>query len=71
MADWISVGEAAELSHYHPYYIRELIRKGKLAAVKKGNAWWVDRDFLTSFLQEAVLSHTNDKRHGPRKTKSI
>lgn len=39
---------AAELSGYHPEYIRRLPRQGKIGAEKKGRDWWIDRDALHS-----------------------
>lgn len=67
--DWITTGEAAELSGYHIYYLRELIRAGKIAAVKKGYAWWVDRRSLLIFIKTAMKSE--DKRRGGRRHSPI
>jgi len=64
MADWITTAEAAELSGYHPDHLRELIRDGQIAAVKKGNAWWVDSKSLLTYLKAAQKSE--DKRRGPK-----
>ncbi len=64
MVEWVTVKEAAALSHYHPEHIRELIREGQIAAEKKGNAWWVDRKSLLTFLKGAKQSP--DRRWGPR-----
>ena len=65
MADWITTTEAAELSGYHPDHLRELIRDGQIAAVKKGNAWWVDRKALVAYLKAAQKAE--DKRRGPKR----
>ena len=46
--DWITTREAAEISGYHVNYIRRLIRRGKIAAEKKGSMWWVDGDSLNN-----------------------
>lgn len=64
MTDWITTTEAAELSGYHPVYLRELIRKGEIAALKKGNAWWVDHKALLLYLKAATKSE--DRRKGPK-----
>lgn len=64
MTDWITTTEAAEMSGYHPVYLRELIRKGEIAALKKGNAWWVDRKALLFYLKAAAKSE--DRRKGPK-----
>lgn len=60
---WITTIEAAELSGYHPERIRELIRESKIAASKKGNAWWVDSNSLNAYLRAAAKS--KDKRRRP------
>lgn len=66
-SDWITTTEAAELSGYHPEYIRHLIREGKIKAELKGTMFWVDRKAFDSFLQKARKSKTTDKRFGPRR----
>ncbi len=65
MTDWITPQEAGELSGYNTEYIRWLIRKGKIAATKKGYSWWVDHDSFLAYLKAAKKSE--DKRHGPKK----
>lgn len=64
---WLSTDEAAELSGYHPERIRELIRAGAIAATKKGNSWWVDRQSLLDYLKAAAKS--SDQRRGPKAKK--
>ena len=66
MVDWITTTEAAAISGYHPYYLRELIRKGKVNAEKKGNSWWVKRQSLLEYLDSANKAKGQDKRHGPK-----
>lgn len=63
--DWLTTQEAAELSGYHPEYLRDLIRIGAIAATKKGNSWWVDRKSLVAYIKEAEKS--KDRRRGPKK----
>lgn len=63
MADWITTDEAAEISGYHINYLRQLIRKNKIAAEKKGRDWWVDKDSLRDYMNEA--QDAGDRRHGP------
>ena len=65
--DWISTTEAAELSGYHPEYIRQLVRQGKIQAEQKSFRFWIDRDSLLHFLQETKKATRKDKRYGPRK----
>jgi len=62
--EWLTTQEACQLTKYHPVYLRDLIRKKKIAAVKKGNAWWVNRKALLTYVREAGKSE--DKRRGPK-----
>lgn len=64
MTEWITTQEAAELSGYHIEYVRELIRKQRIDAEKKGNSWWVKKASIFTLLEEA--SQANDKRNGPK-----
>lgn len=52
MPEWVSVKEAAQLSGYHPEYLRELIRTGKIAGERKGPMYWIDRASLQAYLDE-------------------
>lgn len=51
MPEWITVEEAADLSHYNPDYLRRLARMGRLGAAKKGRDWWIDRDALQAYVE--------------------
>jgi hypothetical protein len=64
MADWISVEEAAQNTGYSIEQVRRLIRGGLVQAQKKGAMWWVDRQSLDIYVQEAKISE--DKRKGPK-----
>lgn len=61
---WLTVEEGVLLSGYHPDHLRRLIRAGDVVALKKGNAWWVQRDSLEAYLDAARQS--DDKRRGPK-----
>jgi excisionase family DNA binding protein len=61
---WVTVSEAAKLSGYHVERIRELIRDGKILAIKKGNSWWVDSESVLIYVKN--MRKTKDKRFGPR-----
>lgn len=65
--DWITTKQASELSGYHPIYLRELIRTGKIAAQKWGRDWQVSRKNLLAYMREAEKS--SDKRRGAREKK--
>jgi excisionase family DNA binding protein len=62
--DWISVSDAAELSGYHPHYLRELVRNGKIEARKFGPLWQVSRASLMVYLNDA--DESKDGRRGPK-----
>jgi excisionase family DNA binding protein len=62
--DWITTREAVELSGYHPYHLRRLIRAGTIRAKKFGNVWQVNRQSLLDYIEEAQSSM--DKRKGPK-----
>lgn len=63
-SEWITTREAAKLSGYHPVYLRELIRDGRIRGQKFGIVWQVNRQSLLAYLQEAEKS--TDKRRGPK-----
>lgn len=62
--EWITTREAAELSGYHPEYLRELIREKRVRGRKFGIVWQVDKQSLLSYLQTGQQSA--DKRRGPK-----
>lgn len=62
---WMTVAEAAEWSGYHPHYLRELIRRDKIDAVKKGGSWWVSRQSVVAYLEMA--RSTGNESYGPRR----
>ncbi len=64
MADWITTNEAAELSGYSPYHLRELIANGKIKAQKFGILWQVSRASLLAYMRQA--EKMGEKR-GPKK----
>lgn len=62
--EWITTRQAAELTGYHPEYLRELIRNGHIHAQKFGTIWQVDKQSLLNYLQANTIS--DDKRRGPQ-----
>lgn len=63
MADWITTAEAAQLSGYSTYHIRDLIRYGKVQAQKFGTVWQVDRRSLLAYVKTAGEL---GKKRGPK-----
>lgn len=63
LPEWITTKEAAEISGYHPEYIRRLAKAGKIGAEKKGRDWWIDRDKLREYL--ALVEALGSKKFSP------
>lgn len=66
MPEWITTGEAAQVSGYDVQYVRELARAGKIGAEKKGRDWWIDRDKLKEYLD--AMEALGPKKFDPRGT---
>ena len=48
---WLTVNEAAEISGYHPEYVRQLIRDGKVIAKKFSIVWMVSKESLLEYVK--------------------
>jgi excisionase family DNA binding protein len=70
MADkeWLTVPEAVKLTGFHPYYLRELLREGKVNGRKFGTVWQVDKESLVTYKRQGERSE--DKRRGPKRETS-
>lgn len=66
---WLSVSEAAEISGYHPEYIRRLIRDGEIQARKFSIVWQVRRESLNTYIKDAQSKQ--DKRFTPKSKKQV
>ena len=56
MPEWLTIEETSEHTGFHPEYIRDLARKGKIGAEKRGGRdWWIDRDKLEEFMRNRPL----------------
>jgi excisionase family DNA binding protein len=60
----ITVQAAAETSGYSLQYIRRMLRCGKLAGLKIGQVWLIDKSAFEDYLENAI--QTSDKRFGPK-----
>ena len=67
MSDWITTTEAAQVSGYSLYHIRDLIYDGKIKGQKFGRSWQVDRDSLVAYI--AQVNELGQKR-GPKPSES-
>jgi Helix-turn-helix domain len=48
---WLTVNEAADISGYHPEYVRQLIREGKVVAKKFSIVWMVSKESLLEYVK--------------------
>jgi len=60
----ITVQTAAEYSGYSLQYIRRLLRCGKLAGLKIGQVWLIDKVAFEAYLEKAIQA--TDRRFGPQ-----
>ena len=60
----ISVQAAAEFSGYSLQYIRRLLRNGRLAGLKVGQVWLIDKSAFVDYLSKAAQA--TDRRFGPK-----
>jgi hypothetical protein len=64
VADHISVQAAAEFSSYSLQNPRRLLRIGKLAGLKIGQVWLIDKSAFETYLDKAIQE--TDQRLGPQ-----
>ena len=50
--DYVSAARAAHITGYHPDYVGQLARSGKILSRQIGNRWYVDRDQIVSHKSE-------------------
>ncbi len=64
MADeWLTTRQAAQLIGYHPEYVRQLVKAGKVEAQKIGRDWLIQKNKLLAYTRR--VSKTGAKR-GPK-----
>ncbi|MCL4872006.1 MAG: hypothetical protein KJ063_23850 [Anaerolineae bacterium] len=61
--EWITTNEAAELSGYHPDYIRKLLLANRVNGRKFGPTWQVDKQDFLDYLKR--MDQQGEKR-GPK-----
>ena len=67
--EWITVSQAAEISGYHPEYIRRLIRDGEIEARKFSIVWQVKWESLQTYIESARSQE--DRRFTPKSKKQV
>jgi hypothetical protein len=66
---WLTIKQAAELSGYHPEYVRQLVYAGRVKARKFTFVWQVSHIDLQRYVQQ--VGKRGEKRgpkRGPRKS---
>jgi excisionase family DNA binding protein len=64
--EWITVGEAAQLSGYHLNYIRRLVRASKVKAEKRsGHDWWIDKASVQEYVK--AMKSLGSEKHNPHR----
>ena len=61
--NFISVKSAAHFSGYSLQYLRRMLRNGRLAGIKIGQLWLIDKQSLDAHL---LLQQKSDRRYGPK-----
>ena len=61
--DWITTNEAAEISGYHPEYVRQLLKQKRVEGKKFGHVWQISRVSLRDYL---VNMKKKGERRGPK-----
>jgi excisionase family DNA binding protein len=50
--EWITTGEAADLTGYTTAYFRQLIKRGRLKARKRGRDWFLNKAEVLAYAEE-------------------
>ncbi len=64
MADWITTGEARQITGYHPVTLRKLLLAGTVKGRKWGREWQVSRASLLAYVRKV---QTLGDRRGPKR----
>ena len=60
---WITTKEAAALTGYATAYFRQLIKRGRLPAKKRGRDWFLDKAAVLAYAQE--MRELGPAKHNP------
>lgn len=67
---YISAKRAGKENKYHPDYIGQLIRAGKVEGQKVGRSWYVDAESLSTYLNQEPAAATSPEPVEPVQTQS-
>jgi len=60
---WVNTTEAAELTGYSQAYMRQLIQKKQIEAVKVGRDWLINRESLLAYKHQMDI--LGPEKHNP------
>jgi len=60
---WVNTTEAAELTGYSQAYMRQLIQKKQIEAVKVGRDWLINRESLLAYKHQ--MDVLGPEKHNP------
>ena len=64
--EWITTREAAELTGYAAAYFRQLIKRGRLQARKRGRDWFLDKAEILAYAE--TMDRLGKKKYDPWRT---
>jgi excisionase family DNA binding protein len=64
--DWITTGEAAELTGYTSAYFRQMIHRGRIHARKRGRDWFMNKEEVKAYAEE--MKRLGGAKHDPWRT---
>ena len=68
LEDFISIASAVRTTGYSEQYLRRLVRRQVIRAVKFGHFWLVDQRSLQDYIERAARKYEQDRRFGPRES---
>jgi excisionase family DNA binding protein len=63
--NWLPINEAAAEYGFSPRYLRRLVQKGKIPAVKLADRWFVNRAVIEAYKRK--MTRLGRKRFAPSK----
>jgi len=67
LGDYVTTDEAAQLSGYKQRWLAQLVREGKLEAVKVGRTWLIHKEKLLAYVEE--MKQLGPSKHDPTRGK--
>ena len=68
--DFMSITKAVHYSGYSEQYLRRLVRRGVIHAIKFGHIWMVNVESLKTYLEKTRRLGVEDSRYGPRQVET-